>query len=629
MVYISALLIGFISLLLYNALAETRYQFELSPVTLAGYRANYADGDPGYPPVCSCTSTDVSMAQIATPSVALHGVCGAIAEIYSMCLAERAATNTTSVLEDCGRATYPYLPFYVFRGLNQLCAAANANIQLGLSITMLTHFTTATLMTEASLSNVVSSAFGAGRLNTVQLFAAPLSAIDTVAKFERPWTSWLQGWQNVSSQYYAHSLSSPAAPLTRSSSGMQYIISYYTGKGVLAAGCDCLQDYECQLPFPIITRAGNLTAFWYALHCTFMETLKSFPVAALATDAVQVGTVTVGDLVTSAFVGQFAAAPNFASYFDVCAPKLCTYSRQGHMTPQQLLSVMLGIIGGLSVSLRTGVSTGFNLLYDKALAARRSRKRAQELRRAGDNMEVMNPVCRASEESGDGAAAAANELELVILQGDGLDGDHAMTRGRGVSSEAAAAVRQLMQSDVVVRQHQSEMQRQLEEQMMRQRQQELLLAQHQELYTLLRAQVAAQQQLLQEAREEHAAMRSMVQVLQSQVTTGTDDGHRHADAVTTTRGLSLASEGGAAAAATPAAAPESVHPLAHEAVAPSRDDTEHAATAAAAAPAAGVAAAVAAVSPASVTVAAPVMVADAMAAALPDVGPGTTTLAPV
>lgn len=76
-----------------------------------------------------------------------------------------------------------------------------------------------------------------------------------------------------------------------------------------------------------------------------------------------VGSTTAGSIIDELFIESWTNESNYSNYFDACAPILCEYSRREKANSIYILSMLLGLYGGLAAIWRClawyGVQFGF------------------------------------------------------------------------------------------------------------------------------------------------------------------------------------------------------------------------------------------------------------------------------
>ena len=87
---------------------------------------------------------------------------------------------------------------------------------------------------------------------------------------------------------------------------------YFSGDGNLTEGCDCLEDFDCYLVYPVVNITNGLTGYSFKLRCSFFGTMSSYPLAALRSEKFPGTTqATVGSVVQGGFIGTFGAQSLF------------------------------------------------------------------------------------------------------------------------------------------------------------------------------------------------------------------------------------------------------------------------------------------------------------------------------
>lgn len=80
---------------------------------------------------------------------------------------------------------------------------------------------------------------------------------------------------------------------------------------------------------------------------------------------------TVGDATDHAFIGNWTHSHDFSAYFASCAPAQCTYFLTVTPSFAATFSVVLGLLGGLNVSLRILIQSATRVIL--WVASRRQR----------------------------------------------------------------------------------------------------------------------------------------------------------------------------------------------------------------------------------------------------------------
>jgi hypothetical protein len=71
---------------------------------------------------------------------------------------------------------------------------------------------------------------------------------------------------------------------------------------------------------------------------------------------------TIGEGVSKGMIRHISPTYEQEAYFDQCKPETCTYYRVRPLTVVGVFTVILGVLGGLSVAFRTGVGFAVGLL---------------------------------------------------------------------------------------------------------------------------------------------------------------------------------------------------------------------------------------------------------------------------
>jgi hypothetical protein len=90
--------------------------------------------------------------------------------------------------------------------------------------------------------------------------------------------------------------------------------------------------------------------------------------------------------------------PDAQKYFNACAPTDCTTRRVEKMSVTQVISVVLGLLGGLSVTLRTVVGVFYNVTWSMCFQKHCCKKKAVTVTRVAVRppQEKMHPITAGS-----------------------------------------------------------------------------------------------------------------------------------------------------------------------------------------------------------------------------------------
>ena len=62
--------------------------------------------------------------------------------------------------------------------------------------------------------------------------------------------------------------------------------------------------------------------------------------------------ITIGDLINNLFITQWLTTKNYSSYYEQCAPSLCSYTYMQQSNALYILTLLLGLNGGLTIVLK-------------------------------------------------------------------------------------------------------------------------------------------------------------------------------------------------------------------------------------------------------------------------------------
>lgn len=74
----------------------------------------------------------------------------------------------------------------------------------------------------------------------------------------------------------------------------------------------------------------------------------------------------LSDAAVNGLIDDMSVVTNWKTYFNTCAPASCTYTVHGRPSAVEVLTTILGVLGGVTTVLKTAIDTGVNTLYKLA-----------------------------------------------------------------------------------------------------------------------------------------------------------------------------------------------------------------------------------------------------------------------
>ena len=72
-------------------------------------------------------------------------------------------------------------------------------------------------------------------------------------------------------------------------------------------------------------------------------------------------TTKIGTLIEELFIEEWLNTTNYSAYYETCSPRVCYFMKTGHNTFVYTLTLLLGLYGGMSVSIRLLVTYSFKI----------------------------------------------------------------------------------------------------------------------------------------------------------------------------------------------------------------------------------------------------------------------------
>jgi len=119
-------------------------------------------------------------------------------------------------------------------------------------------------------------------------------------------------------------------------------------------GGDCESGYTSTVNI-------ECSGFMFYLHTTFNNPAQS-TVALLPVEAFNMSG-SLSDAAVTGLIDDSTVVTNWEKYFTMCKPATCTYAVTGRPNASELLTVILGVLGGVTTTLKTVVDYGINALY--------------------------------------------------------------------------------------------------------------------------------------------------------------------------------------------------------------------------------------------------------------------------
>jgi hypothetical protein len=407
-VYIVTLMVGCASILGFLASrATTEVQQVLSP-SLAQLRAIQASG---ITPSCSCNSASIPYSAFLTVNFTQDGLCLWVDEAIGLCALLDGACEANEV-EFTGVGTGG-VTNYLKGGtlLCQLAAETTANV---ISSFLASHFPTPNLIEQASLDSISNQTVSTLRQSAITAFVSPVNGARAVAAVSRP-VFWSQlaaslivtaqgpsanaalfGGNSTGDFSIANStdqlrlggndtlvgVAGPVyGPTVSAVNGYQTELARAAGDATPA--CTCASDPGCSLPFT----QEPFASFGVSFFCDQYDSLRGIPSALILSPAAMVTLglpaeaaaivpstyftfPTIGAALDGGCLRTWSYTLDYGAYFASCQPSTCTWVINSRPTALQAISILAGVLGGLSVLLRSAIGAVGSLLFRATICRR-------------------------------------------------------------------------------------------------------------------------------------------------------------------------------------------------------------------------------------------------------------------
>jgi len=139
------------------------------------------------------------------------------------------------------------------------------------------------------------------------------------------------------------------------------------------------KDYCCGDPGPVTWCKAREACFITSKCCelarsqnginersTKAEAVRAFAVY----HAAQITTGPFKQIMDQGFLQTFALTPNYGAYYNACRPTKCEYFEESGLEPYEILVTIMGIVGGISVSIKACLTVAVEVLPDSWMGAR-------------------------------------------------------------------------------------------------------------------------------------------------------------------------------------------------------------------------------------------------------------------
>jgi hypothetical protein len=251
---------------------------------------------------------------------------------------------------------------FIFEGLSSLCKLVNETISNSLSRFYETQYVTIDVIPSILLQSQAQAVISQFQSSTVNEFLSSLRVVRDVVQTNGLLSSVLTNAFLIVELGYPLILSSPKqygnCLCSQSSSCIQqsgvynewssqvlYIVpGMYTGcyviEGLLQSSLECFYNQTCF--YNLITYMGPSSS----LNATVMNSSASSQFST---------TSTVGELLNNLMVEQWKWASTYADYFDECHPVECSYTFKTRNDVIYIVTILIGLIGGLIRALKLAV----------------------------------------------------------------------------------------------------------------------------------------------------------------------------------------------------------------------------------------------------------------------------------
>jgi hypothetical protein len=355
--FIVSLALSMTILLAYTSAVTVDKTLTIKAPTLNQYTELYIK----YPEtlICPCTQIAINYDKFLHINYTLHQVCSSsfVTDDWINYLAMLNTGSNNIIVSD-----FRQTASFIFEGLSSLCKLVNETISNSLSRFYETQYVTIDVIPSILLQSQAQAVISQFQSSTVNEFLSSLRVVRDVIQSDSL-LAWMQSnallnlfsgdtYVVSSPQHYTDCICSQSSACTvelalysGSTSQILYIVpGMYTGcyviEGLLQSSLECFYNQTCF--YNLITYMGPSSS----LNATVMNSSASSQFST---------TSTVGELLNNLMVEQWRWSSTYADYFDECHPVECSYTFKTRNDVIYIVTILIGLIGGLIRALKLAV----------------------------------------------------------------------------------------------------------------------------------------------------------------------------------------------------------------------------------------------------------------------------------